>query len=186
MVLRSGVRNLGNKKCCCCKLIKLLREFGYDSSTYDGRSNKCVRCKTRLSNEYATNRCKVDLGFRLILNVRKRTSAFFNKHKAVKDVTTMTELGVTLETFYRWFQYQADLEGLDLGSSNVHNDHVIPLDMLDPVNSALDKKFCYNAVNMRPLSSIENQRKSNKLVPEAIIQQANRANDFVLQLEDDE
>jgi len=175
-----------HKVCSICLVGKPTEDFYRNSHNTDLLDARCVSCQIGRVVARTRERYHADYAYKLIHNIRARTSAYFRKIRVLKDLSTMTELGITLETLFKWFEYQASLTGLDLSSRDIQNDHVIALDSLDPVNSAFDKKFCYNVVNLRPLSSTENQSKSNKLVPEAITQQVDRATDFMKQLEGEE
>jgi len=175
-----------HKVCSTCLVNKPTEDFYRNSHNADLLDSRCISCQVERQTVRNRERYHGDHAFKLLRCIRSRTNSYFKKIKVLKDLSTMTELGITLETMFKWFEYQASLTGLDLSASGIQNDHVIPLDSLDPANSALDKKFCYNAVNMRPLSSSDNQSKSNKIIREAIVQQVDRATDFVKQLEGDE
>ncbi len=108
--------------------------------------------------EYDRNRFETDVNYRLIKNTRRRI------HHALKGETKSSSsretLGIDIETYKRWIQFQMTPE---MNWNNIHVDHVRSISSFDVSNDE-ELLQAFNWKNTQPLLKEDNLGKgSNEL-----------------------
>ena len=107
-------------------------------------------------NNYYDERRKNDINFRIIVNTRTRIHHAFKGES--KSPTSKEILGIDIETFKKWIEYQMTPE---MNWSNIHIDHVRSISSFDVSNE--DELFkAFNWKNTQPLLKEDNLRKGSK------------------------
>ena len=107
-------------------------------------------------NEYVKNRIKTDVNFRLNRNTRRKI------HQALqgktKSSSTKDILGIDVDTYKKWFEFQFTPE---MNWINIENDHVKPICMFDVTK---DEEFreVFSWKNTQPLLRHDHQQKGAK------------------------
>ena len=118
------------------------------------------------TNARDKERYKNDQQFRIKKILRTR----FNKTVTGKKISnsTLGYLGVSLEYFLNWIEYQFD-ENMNWNNQGTYwdIDHVTPCSNFNLENEEEIKK-CFNWKNIRPCEKIENYKKNNKIVESLI------------------
>jgi hypothetical protein len=154
------------KICIKCKLEKIINDFSIGKNQCKVcRANYhktwCIKNATTYSEyhrEYQSNRCKIDVNYRLTRRLRKRLNDVINgKQKigsAVKDLgCSITELKVHLESKFT--------EGMTWDNyGDWHIDHIRPLSSFDLLNHDQLKEAC-NYINLQPLWAEDNLAKGD-------------------------
>ena len=146
------------KKCCRCKNILLKSNFNRNKTKRDGIQNICVICfkqdhnnRKERRNILDKQRRKTDFNFKLISNIRTRTSNAFKSKNIKKSNKTKKLLGCSNSFFKKWIIYQL------YGEMNIENygkvwclDHCYPLSKINLSNENELYKST-NWVNIRPM-----------------------------------
>ena len=127
---------------------------------YDNENHDKIR---RYRCEYYENRREKDLNFKLVGNLRSRTSMAFKAQNVRKTNKTFDLLGCSHLFFQRWIIHQL------YGNMTVENygsvwqiDHCLPIVSFNLLDEN-DMKKCFNWVNLRPMYSNENNFKKAKI-----------------------
>ena len=97
-----------------------------------------------------------NINHRLILNTRTRMYEAIKGNS--KSSTTKEILGIDIETYKRWIEYQMTPE---MDFNNIQIDHVKPISSFDVSNE--DELFkAFNWKNTQPLLKEDNLRKGSK------------------------
>ena len=106
--------------------------------------------------KYEKKRRENDIGFRLIKNTRCR---LYNALKGkTKSSSTIDILGIDIETYKKWLEYQFTSE---MNWLNIEIDHVKPICMFD-VSDDEQLKEAFSWKNTRPLLKQDNRQKGIK------------------------
>jgi len=112
-------------------------------------------------NKYTNNRRKNDVNFKILANLRTRLNhALKGKNKSE---STKKLLGCSIEFLKTYLENQFD-ENMTWENygSYWEIDHIIPCSSFNFSNET-EQKRCFNWLNLQPLSTQENLKKSNKL-----------------------
>ena len=151
------------KKCCKCENIEVIEIFSKDKNRKDFVCPQCINCrkdfdfknldKNKKCNEqyeerrniYLRNKRETDVKFRLITNTRKIT------YKALKGMTKQSStkdiLGIDIETYRKWIEYQFTPE---VNWTNIEIDHFKPICMFNISNDE-ELKLAFNWKSTQPL-----------------------------------
>ena len=177
------------KKCCRCKNILLKLDVLKDNKKKDGLQPRCISCckeyyletrdllinkkklydkqnrnkiNTRM-NEYFRNRKQSDLNFKLVCNLRSRTSKFFKAQNVRKTNKTFDLLGCSHSFFQRWiFHHLYGNEIIENYGSVWQIDHCLAIASFNLLDEKEMKK-CFNWINLRPMYCSENISKGDKM-----------------------
>ena len=122
------------------------------------QSQICSKCNLvkNFDEFYFRKRRQSNTKVRLKSNMRNRINkALKNKSKGFKAKEI---LGIDLETYKFWIEYQMSAE---MNWTNIHIDHVKPISSFD-VSNENELLEAFNWKNTQPLLKEENLRKSNK------------------------
>ena len=157
------------KKCGRCKNILLKSNFNKDKTKKDGVQGICIICFKQYHNNRKERRSildkqrrKTDFNFKLISNIRTRTSNAFRSQNIKKSNKTKNLLGCSNSFFKKWIIYQ-------LGEIKIENygkvwclDHCYPLSKINLSNENELYKST-NWVNLRPMYMKDNLIKGDKI-----------------------
>ena len=157
-------------KCCVCKNILLKSNFNKNNKSRDGVQGICIICFKHYHNNRKERRSildkerrKTDLNFKLISNLRVRTSKAFKAQNVRKINKTFELLGCSQSFFKRWINHQ--LYG-NMTSENYGSvwqiDHCLAITSFNLLDENEMKK-CFNWVNLRPMYCTENISKGDKI-----------------------
>ena len=158
------------KKCCRCKIILLKSNFNKDKTKKDGVQGICINCFKQYHNNRKERRSildkqrrKTDFNFKLISNIRTRTSNAFRSQNIKKSNKTKKLLGCSNSFFKKWIIYQL------YGEMKIENygkvwclDHCYPLSKINLSNENELYKST-NWVNLRPMYMKDNLIKGDKI-----------------------
>ena len=154
------------KKCCRCKNILLKSNFNKNKTKKDGVQSFCISCFKQYHNNRKERRSMLDkerrntdLSFKLISNIRTRTSnAFRSKTNKTKKL-----VGCSNSFFKKWIIFQL------YGNMTIENygkvwclDHCYPLSKISLSNENDLIKYT-NWVNLRPMYMKDNLVKGDKI-----------------------
>ena len=161
-------------KCCRCEIIQVIENFNKVKNRKDGLCPLCIRClkdsffkkldkikkyveqNRERRNIYLKNKREIDVKFRLIGNTRKRI------YKPLKGMTkqssTKDTLGIDIETYKKWIEYQMTPE---INWLNIEIDHVKAICLFD-VSKDEEIREAFNWKNTQPLLKEARQRKGIK------------------------
>ena len=158
------------KKCCRCQNILLKSNFNKHNKRRDGVQNICVICFKDYHNNRKERRSildkerrKTDINFKLVCNLRSRTSKAFKAHNIRKTNKTFNLLGCSHSFFKKWIIHQlyGDVKLENYGSV-WQIDHCLAISSFNLLDEN-DMKKCFNWINLRPMYCSENISKSNKI-----------------------
>lgn len=134
---------------------------GKDRNQYRKRTGKTWAATKRRAWE--KNKRKVDLSFRLSMNLRSRVASFL-KGRSIPKKTKLTKyLGCELKDLINYLESQFDSNmNWDNYGSYWHVDHIIPLASFD-LTSLESQLEAFNYKNLQPLERIENIKKGARL-----------------------
>lgn len=119
-------------------------------------------------------RRKNDIKYKLTINLRNRIKKFFKG-----EISSSKYIECSMETFQQWLSYQFEQ---DMNFENYgtlwHLDHVIPCSLFD-FNNELEKYYCFNWSNYRPLYKNKNLSRQNKLTYNDILLHDIRIKSFI-------
>ena len=169
------------KKCCRCKNILLKSSFHGDRTKKDGVQGICKICFKQYHNNRKDRRSirdkerrKTDLNFKLMSNIRTRTSnAFRSQNNKMNKL-----IGCCNSVFKNWIIYQL------YGNMTLENygkvwclDHCIPLSKINLSNEN-DLYKSTNWVNLRTMYMNENLIKGDKIDMRLYLLQEIKSNYF--------
>ena len=109
---------------------------------------------------YDKERRKVDIGYRILRNIRTRLYQALKKLK--KSNSTMKLTGCTLEQLKKYIESKFE-DGMDWNNYGVwHIDHIIPCKQFD-FSDPEQQKICFHYTNLQPMWGEDNIRKGAKL-----------------------
>jgi hypothetical protein len=198
--LLEKAKELGEKKCSKCNIVKSWDQFRQDKYTnvcnecntaelYEWRNkNKAhfnkymseyrkkdeVREKIRIwrRNKYINNPTeKIYQNLRCKYRNCMYDEPLFNSKKHV--------FGCCYEFFHRWIEYNFKDE-MDYWNYGTywHYDHLRPVSSFN-IETLNDNQECFGWKNTIPLTSLENLQKADKVLPEMISYYENRAKEFL-------
>lgn len=186
------IEKQNEKDCSVCKETKLIDEF-FESKCKGTIRASCKTCtlkarhenyqnnreaRIKQTSQYKTERKKVDLAFKFERNIRSRLYHAFKKSSVLKRQRTMEYVGCTPIFFKEWMEFQFNsYMTLENHGSYWDIDHVKPCASFD-LNDENEAGICFHWSNCRPLSSVENRRKSDKYNEWDTILQDIKANYF--------
>ena len=158
------------KKCCRCQNILLKSNFNKDKTKRDGVQGICVICFKEYHNNRKERRSildkerrKTDLNFKLVCNLRSRTSKAFKAQNVRKTNKTFDLLGCSHSFFKRWIIHQL------YGNMTLENygsvwqiDHCLAITSFNLLDEKEMKK-CFNWIILRPMYCSENISKCDKI-----------------------
>ena len=106
--------------------------------------------------KYLMNKRKTDPAFRLMENTRCRVDKALKG--IIKSSSTINLLGIDIETYKRWIEWQMMPE---MNWSNINLDHVKPISSFD-ISKDEELKEAFNWRNTMPLLKENNLRKGSK------------------------
>jgi len=173
-VTRSMLRvEVTNKACCKCNETKSVIEFRRDNTTKDLLRPECKSC----GSKYVSNRLKSDPTYKAHNDFRRLIKKF--RTVGCDDGEVNMYRLVSKETYLAWLRYQEVLNDV---KGPIDIDHRWPESRLDPTNPH-HKLIGTNIINFAPMNKIENIKKSNKVVPELLLEQVTIAERFVAEHE---
>ena len=105
-------------------------------------------------------------------NLKSMISAKLKNHK---KHSSSYYLGTSMETIISWIEYNMDEDMTwDNYGKLWHIDHTIPIKLI-----ALDTDMCFSWMNLMPLPSHINLKKSHRLVPYRVFYQETRLRKFI-------
>ena len=158
------------KKRCRCQNNLLKSNFNKDKTKRDGVQGICVICFKEYHNNRKERRSildkerrKKDLNFKLVCNLRSRTSKAFEAQNVRKTNKTFDLLGCSHSFFKRWIIHQL------YGNMTLENygsvwqiDHCLAITSFNLLDEKEMKK-CFNWINLRPMYCSENISKGDKI-----------------------
>lgn len=160
---------INNKKCNKCNIIKEVQYFHKSISKKDGYATICKNCsneskKNNLENRknYEHLRYINDPIYKIIKILRSRLYKYLKTKNIKKNNNkTFDSIGLDPILFNNWIEWNKELDNLN---NDIHLDHLIPLDSFQIKNweDIIDSK-CNHWTNIRPMNSINNLIKSNKM-----------------------
>lgn len=185
--------NITKKKCLKCNKELDIENFYFRKkrNIYESRCKKCIIKKTRLyrkSNKEKINKRRRNLPKKklnyiekLKVNLRKRVNRLIknrNKKNMYIDL-----LGCDYNMFLEWFKYNLDLDSHTcMNFSNYgklwHIEHVVPCSSFD-LSILEQQQKCFHWTNLRPLLSLDNLKKGNKIKKNDILLQEIRVIKFL-------
>ena len=161
--------NKALKKCCRCQNI-LLKSIFNKNNKRDGVQGICVlffkeyhNNRKERRNILDKERRKTDLNFKLVCNLRSRTSKAFKAQNVRKTNKRFEFLGCSHSFFRRRIDHQL------YGNMTLENygsvwqiDHclaILSINLLD----GKEMKKCFNWINLRPMFCSENISKGDKI-----------------------
>jgi hypothetical protein len=178
-------KNIHEKKCSKCKKIKKAEYFSEDKYCLDGYTYQCKKCRSENTLKYRKSeigkekiraadkkRLNENPNLRLHKNVSRTITAALKRQNGSKNnCTIMNYLSYSFnelkEHLEKQFEDWMTWENYGLASiykSTWNVDHIMPQSKLiyDSMDHSNFKK-CWDLKNLRPLSAVENIRKSNKV-----------------------
>lgn len=177
------IRDIKNKHCNNCKMIKCVSEFYKDSSKRGlGYSSRCKECITthrkkpqikEKRNKQRRKFLKENPNLRIKNNLCVRINGLLKGSWESK--TLYRYLGISYPKFIKWIEFQFDSKmSFENYGTYWHIDHTIPCDNYD-FSDKENFKICFNWKNLRPLEKIENLKKSSKIIHFEILKQEIKA-----------
>lgn len=145
---KQKIEELGidNKKCSCCNAIKHNTNFRHNRL-------KCKDCE----RDEPIEKLKRVIRSRIIYGLNNK-----NKH-------SIEYLGCNIPDYLKWLLTNDSRYNLENRGKEWHIDHVIPLSHFDLENEE-QQLIAFNWRNTMPLSSVENLKKSNKIIKSQVEQ----------------
>ncbi len=183
---KSSYTEDGLKICSDCKVAKSKENYYSNSRKWDSISNVCKSCvkeRDKLKDKdkekirrrakylkykekeierdslYKARRCKIDPGFKMLRNIRRRHLQAVKAAGSNKTFRSTDLLGCTAEELKQHIENQF-IVGMSWENhgSIWHIDHIYPLALVDWSNEEQVKQVC-NYKNLQPLLAIDNIRK---------------------------
>ena len=158
------------KKFCSCQNVLLKSNLNKNKTKRDGVQNICIICfkdyhniRKKRRSILDKERRKTDFNFKLVCNLRSRTSKAFKAQNVRKTNKTFDLLGYSLSFFKRWIIHQL------YGNMTLENygsvwqiDHCLAITSFNLLDEKEMKK-CFNWINIRPKTCSENISKGDKI-----------------------
>ena len=162
------------KKCCRCKIVKLIENFNKDKNRKDGLCPQGIDCRKKLylknldqikiyneqnrerTNRYLKNKRETDVNFRLISNTRSRI--YKSLRGLTKQLSSRNILGIDIDLYRKWIEWQMTP---DMTWDNVEIDHVRPISSFD-ISDDEQLKEAFNWRNTQPFLKEIRQKKNIK------------------------
>ena len=112
------------KRCCKCKMNCLKINFYKNVDKKDGVNSMCKICMRKYIKKFMKNRRKIDVGFRLIRNTRRRNHHALNGKS--NSSSTLDILGIDVQTYRKRIEWQMNPE---MNWTNIEIDHEKPICM---------------------------------------------------------
>ena len=151
--------------CSICRLCERIKALGryHDNKEVMSEKNKVYKRenveKINLTRRKYTNELMKNPINRLKRNLRCLISS---KLKNIKNNRSSVYLGTSIETIKKWIDYNLyDDMTWDNYGKDWHIDHTIPIDLFNMEEDGINLCFCW--MNLMPLPSHINLKKSNKL-----------------------
>ena len=173
---KSGRKNEWNSYCKQCHLIRCNRTRNLNPNTEERRTknwqswySKNKQDKIKYNSSYVKERVKKDPTFKMRMYVGKRVRTAIKKLNGIKNDSVWELLPYTAqelrEHLEKQFEPWMNWDNYGVGNNCWNIDHIIPQSLL-PFTTLDDPNFlkCWCLENLRPLSSIENTKKSNKII----------------------
>jgi len=180
------------KICSCCKQIKNVSEFSKHKGKKDGYSSNCLVCIRKKNKKYRDNNKDKELKrvmrflsknpewhknymkkyssikrdsdplYKLKHNIRVRILKFMKSIGLKKTNKTFSIVGCSPD-YLKYYIENKFTEGMswDKFGKEIHIDHIIPLSSAKTEEDIY--KLCHYT-NLQPLWSVDNLKKSNKLI----------------------
>jgi len=163
-----------NKICIKCNISKDISEYLFrkDTSKYRNECKKC--CQIRINyyrrsneeykkrfNEYRKQKRVVDIQYCLIDRLRSRVRKMIKSQNGEKYFKTHELLGCSFDEFKEHIEKHF-YGNMSWELKNFELDHVIPCSWFDLTNK-IHQKICFNYKNIKPLTSEDNSKKSDKV-----------------------
>ena len=131
----------------------------YNSENKERIKMYSKRIKEKIK-EYKKNRYKTDINFELIRKRRicRRSRIYKALKRTSKSSSTKEILGIDIETYKKWLEFQFTPE---MNWTNIENDHVKPICMFD-ISKEDELKEAFNWRNTQPLHKKDHQQKGTK------------------------
>ena len=174
------------KKCCRCKKNFLKSNFNRNKTKRDGVQNICIICFKDYHNNRKERRSildkqrrKTDFNFKIISNIRTRTSNAFRSQNIKKSNKTKKLIGCSNSFFKKWIIYQLYVEMIKENYGKVWClDHCLPLSKINLSNENELYKST-NWVNLRPMYMKDNLIKGDKIDMRLYLLQEIKGNYFM-------
>ena len=162
------------KRCSKCEIIQVIEIFSKDKNRKDGLNSICRLCRKKYYNEnlvkikkyneqnkerrniYLRDKRETDVNFRIITNTRN--SIYKSLKGTTKQKSTKEILGIDIETYKKWIEYQMTPE---MNWSNIEIDHVEAISLFD-VSKDEELGEAFNWKNTQPLLKHDHQKKGIK------------------------
>ena len=109
---------------------------------------------------YDKERKKVDVGYKMLRNIRKRLWHALKKYK--KSNSTLKLTGCTLEQLKKYIESKFE-DGMSWDNYGTwHVDHIIPCAQFD-FSDPEQQKICFHYTNLQPMWGEDNMRKGARL-----------------------
>ena len=172
-----------SKKCKKCELYKNKKSHNKATKKYYSQNKEYYK-KYREDNEQKLKiyrekykdranflrreRRQTDPEYKIMCNLRCRVRKTLKKSKSKN---TITLLGCTISFFKKWIEWQFNSK-MSWNNYGIYweIDHVIPCSSFSLENIEEQNK-CFNWSNCRPLESLKNSSKNNKILPFTIMLQ---------------
>jgi hypothetical protein len=116
-------------------------------------------------NERLSNKIKTDKVYAIKCSLKTRLYELIKN----KNFSFSKIINTNCENLVNWFEYQfKDNINWDNYGKEWHADHVIPISFFN-LEDLNDRQICFHWTNLRPLNSMENMKKSCKIIPEEIL-----------------
>ena len=164
------------KSCSKCEIVQVIDNFNKDKTRKDGLNSICRLCRKKYYNEnlvkikkyneqnkerrniYLKNKRATDVNFRIISNTRSRI--YKSLKGMLKQSSTKKILGIDIETYKKWIEYQMTPE---MNWSNIEIDHVKAICLFDISNDE-QLKEAFNWKNTQPLLKHDHHKKGIKFI----------------------
>ena len=146
------------KRCCRCQNILLTSNFNKDNNRRDGVQSICIICFKDYHNNRKERRSildkerrKTDLNFKLVCNLRSRTSKAFKAQNVRKTNKTFDLIGCSHSFFKRWILHQLyGKMALKNYGSVWQIDHCLAITSFNLLDEN-DMNKCFNWIKLRPM-----------------------------------
>lgn len=158
---------LKNKKYYLDKSKKYREENKEKMNEYWKKYRQDERNKKR-ENKRVNEKYKNDINFKMSKILRSRIRKVLKNKNINKKAGTFTLIGCSISNFQKWIEYQFDNEmNWDNYGTYWNIDHVKPCSSFE-LNDEKQQRECFIWYNMRPMKSIENFIKYNKICENTI------------------
>lgn len=114
----------------------------------------------KYKKEYIKNRCKYDVEFKLLQNLRRRLHHALSGER--KSLHTLELLGCSIPELKEWLQLKFSIGMTWENYGKWHVDHIIPCAAFN-LSIEEEQKRCFNYTNLQPLWAFDNIKKRDKV-----------------------